>query len=351
MKRILITGGAGFVGSSLATRFRKEFPEADIICLDNLYRKGAELNRERITRAGIKFIKGDVRYKASFDIPACDLVVDAAAEPSVTAGNKDDCSYVVDTNLVGTLNTLEAAKKWSAKLLFLSTSRVYPVESLKNIALDDSKMRFEIAKTQTLPGITSEGISESFPLMGARTLYGATKFASEIMVAEYASQFGLQTLINRCGVLAGPWQMGKVDQGVVALWIAAHHYHRPLRYIGYNGKQVRDTLHIDDFGDLIMQQLEKSSVWDGRAYAVGGGIKVSVSLQELTVIASETTGNNIKITSEPSVRSGDIPLYITDCTKVRGDFNWNPQRMVKDIAVDIGRWITENEDVLRPIFC
>jgi CDP-paratose 2-epimerase len=117
-------------------------------------------------------------------------------------------------------------------------------------------MRFKIAKTQTLPGITSEGISEYFPLMGARTLYGATKFASEIMVAECAAQFGLQTLINRCGVLAGPWQMGKVDQGVFALWIAAHHYHRPLRYIGYNGKQVRDILHIDDFGDLIMQQLE-----------------------------------------------------------------------------------------------
>jgi CDP-paratose 2-epimerase len=92
-------------------------------------------------------------------------------------------------------------------------------------------------------------------------------------------------------------------------------------------------------------------VWDGRTYAVGGGIKVSASLQELTTIASEATCNNIKITSEPSVRSGDIPLYVTDCTKVRDDFGWTPQRMINDIAVDVERWITENEEVLQPIFC
>ena len=339
------------MGSSLALRLREAYPSAGIICLDNLYRKGSELNRRRVEDEGVFFVKGDVRDRAAFDMEPCDLIVDAAAEPSVMAGKEgDDAAYVVDTNLGGTLNVLEAARKWSSMLIFLSTSRVYPVDMLRAIVTEEHATRLKIAETQDLPGITSRGIAEEFPLAGARTLYGATKYASEIMALEYASHFGLRVIINRCGVLAGPWQMGRVDQGVVALWVAAHHYGRPLSYIGYNGKQVRDVLHVEDLADLLLLQLEGEVPWKGQVYNVGGGRPASFSLRELTEVTREITGGDLAIKTEEKVREGDVPLYITDSSRVEEAFRWKPKRSTMDIVADTARWIGDHEDDLREVF-
>jgi CDP-paratose 2-epimerase len=359
MKRILITGGAGFVGSSLGLKLREHFPEAEILALDNLYRKGSALNRARIEAGGLTFVQRDVRDRAAFELPPCDLIVDAAAEPSVLAGRGGDVSYVVDTNLGGTLNVLEAARKWSAAVLFLSTSRVYPVERLRAVLLEEGPERFEIAERQELPGIGPAGISEEFPLHGpagsgkgkdTRTLYGATKFASEGMVVEYAAQFGVRTIVDRCGVLAGPWQMGRVDQGIVALWVAGHHYGKPLTYIGYDGKQVRDVLHVEDLADLVLRQLESRSSWDGRVYNVGGGRPASFSLRELTELTREAVGRSQEIVVDPTIRAGDVPLYITDASRVQADFGWKPGRSVEEIVRDTAEWIRGSEEELRPVF-
>src|SRR5690606_33259517 len=139
-------------------------------------------------------------------------------------------SYVLDTNLGGTLHCLDVARRSGAAFVFLSTSRVYPIDALNAVVTREAPTRFEIADEQTLPGVSREGISEAFPLTGARSLYGATKLASELFVEEYAAAFGLRTIVNRCGVIAGPWQMGKVDQGVFSLWIARHLYAGPLTH-------------------------------------------------------------------------------------------------------------------------
>ena len=348
--RILITGGAGFVGSSLALRLQKSLAAVEIVCLDNLYRKGSELNRDRLETEGVTFLKGDVREPKSFEIPPCDVVIDAAAEPSVLAGTRGDAAYVVDTNLRGTLNLLEAARAWGAAVLFLSTSRVYPVEALKAIALDETDTRLEIAGKQVLPGVGPDGISEAFPVSGSRTLYGATKYASEIMAQEYAAQFSMPVLIDRYGVIAGPWQMGRVDQGVVALWVAAHCYGQSLSYIGYGGKQVRDVLHVDDVADLIVQQLSTRDTWSGDVYSVGGGRKVSLSLLELTEAVRLATGVEMDIAHIDEVRTNDVPLYISDTTRVRKEWGWKPTRSVADIIVDTARWVRDNEEILQPIF-
>ncbi len=348
MERILITGGAGFVGSSLAIRLKAAYPGAEVICMDNLYRRGSEINRDRIVERGITFIKADVRERTSFDLPACDLIVDAAAEPSVLAGSEGDVTFVIDTNLGGTLNGLEAARRWSAAFVFLSSSRIYPLEALRQIELEESDTRFEISATQSQPGITLRGISEDFPVQGARTLYGATKFASEIMVEEYAAQFGVRTMINRYGVLAGPWQMGKVEQGVVALWVASHHFGMPLRYIGYQGRQVRDALHIEDMADLLLLQLGQADQWRGQIYNVGGEREISFSLRELTEHARQATGRSLELGCESGIRAGDVPLYITDAARVREAFGWQPQRSMSDIVEDTARWIADHERTLRP---
>jgi CDP-paratose 2-epimerase len=339
------------VGSSLAFRFRRAWPTAEILSLDNLHRRGSELNVPRLAREAIRFVRADVRDTSSFDLPACDLIVDAAAEPSVLAGREGTAAdYVVRTNLVGTLNALEAARRWGAAFFFLSTSRVYPIAALREIALDETPTRYAVAARQTLPGIGPEGVAESFPLAGSRTLYGATKLASEVMVAEYAAQFGLRTIVDRCGVLAGPWQMGKVDQGVFALWIAAHHFGRPLTYLGYGGRQVRDVLHVEDLGDLVLRQAADVSRWRGEIFGVGGGAAMSVSLRELTTLCRQVTGRSVPLSEDPATRWGDVPYYVTDATRVRGEWDWRPTRSLDGLADDVYRWIRDNEDALRPVF-
>jgi CDP-paratose 2-epimerase len=298
----------------------------------------------------VKLLRADVRDR-NWAVPPCDLIVDAAAEPSVLAGGDGrGVEYVVDTNLGGTINVLEAARKWGAAVLFLSSSRVYPVASLRQIALQTAPQRFELAPVQPLPGVSPAGISEEFPLQGARTIYGATKFASEIMAGEYAAQFGLRVLINRCGVLAGPWQMGRVDQGVVALWVAAHVYGASLRYIGYEGRQVRDALHVEDLADLLLLQLNNMEAWGGDVYNIGGGREISFSLRELTALVSRATERVLDIPADARTRDGDVPLYITDSSRAMREFGWKPRHSMAGIVDDTARWMAAAKEELRYVF-
>ena len=128
----------------------------------------------------------------------------------------------------------------------------------------------------------------------------------------------MAAIINRCGVLAGPWQMGKVDQGVVTLWVARHAFGQPLRYIGFGGlgKQVRDVLHVDDLFDLLLLQMARPARWDGRVYNVGGGNDVSASLLELTEICRRETGREIPIAEVPETSSVDLRIYVGDSRRV-----------------------------------
>jgi CDP-paratose 2-epimerase len=163
----------------------------------------------------------------------------------------------VQTNLVGAYHCLELARLSGAQLVFLSTSRVYPVATLEAAAFVEGETRFELAAEQPIAGLSARGVSEDLPLAGARTLYGASKLSAELLIAEYAETYGLRAVIDRCGVIAGPWQMGRVDQGVFTFWLLAHVLGRELRYIGYGGqgKQVRDLLHVGDLVDLLDEQL------------------------------------------------------------------------------------------------
>ena len=143
------------------------------------------------------------------------------------SGVDGDTGYLVHTNLTGAYNCLELARRDGAFLVFLSTSRVYPVAPQAELALEEAETRFEIAAEQAVPGVSPAGISERFPLEGARTLYGATKLAAELLIEEYRAGLGVPAVIDRCGVIAGPWQMGKVDQGVFTHWMLAHHLREP----------------------------------------------------------------------------------------------------------------------------
>jgi CDP-paratose 2-epimerase len=347
--KILITGGAGFVGSALAINIKTHYPSYEVTCLDNLKRKGSELNLPRLAKVGAVFVHGDIRNKEDFDaLPIVDFVIEASAEPSVLAGLNGTPDYLINTNLVGTINCLNYTKKCGANFIFLSTSRIYPIKAIEKLNYEEKETRFVLSDNQSVTGVSSKGIAENFPLDGARSLYGATKLASELMIHEYNEFYGMKTVINRCGVLTGPWQMGKVDQGVMVLWAAKHFWNQQLAYIGYGGtgKQTRDMLHVQDLYKLIDFQLHNIDIVNGEILNVGGGNEVSASLQELTKICQEVTGNTIPINPIPENRAADIRLYVTDNSKVTNLTGWKPEISMKQIVTEITQWLKENEEAL-----
>ncbi|HRV59825.1 MAG TPA: NAD-dependent epimerase/dehydratase family protein [Solirubrobacterales bacterium] len=345
--KILITGGAGFVGSSLAISLARSHPDSHVIALDNLYRRGSELNLDRLADAGVEFVKGDVREPADLaPFSDIDALIECSAEPSVMSGTDGDTSYIYETNLTGAYNCLELARKSGCQFIFLSTSRVYPLAGLRRADLIETGTRFELAEMQTAPGWTAAGVAETMPLEGARTFYGTTKLSAEFLAAEFAAQFGVPVVINRCGVIAGPWQMGKVDQGVFTHWMLAHEYEKPLSYIGFGGtgKQVRDLLHVDDLVELIEMQLADPAHWSGQTFNVGGGREVSLSLLEATGICAGLTGHELEIAEVSEDRDGDVPLYISDCSRLFEHTSWRPGRDAKCVLADIHEWIESDRD-------
>jgi len=347
LNRLLITGGAGFVGSNLAVSLASRHPDWDVVALDNLYRRGSELNLSRLEEAGVEFVKGDVREPGDLGrFGELAALVECSAEPSVMSGVDGDTSYLVHTNLSGAYNCLEAARRAGAFFLFLSTSRVYPVAPQLQLALEETPTRFELAAEQPVAGASAAGISEQFPLDGARTLYGTTKLAAELLIEEYRAAFGLRAVVDRCGVIAGPWQMGKVDQGVFTHWMLAHHFERPLKYIGFGGegKQVRDLLHVEDLVDLVERQLLDPGAWDGRTVNAGGGRECSLSLRETTEICRELSGNEVPIEPLAETRAGDVPVYLSDCARLFGLDEWRPRRGARQVLADIHEWIAGDEE-------
>ena len=351
--KIAITGGAGFVGSSLALRIRQDHPTAEIIALDNLHRPGSELNLPRLGEQGIIFIKGDVRNPNDIaELGELDVLLDCAAEPSVLAGQGDEARYVIDTNFLGTVNCLEHVRNCGGRIIFLSSSRVYSMAALRDIPLSDQNERFSLDAETSGTGWSHAGINENFSTAGPRTLYGASKLAAEMMIEEYTEMYGIEAVIYRCGVIAGPCQMGKVEQGVFTLWMARHVFGGALNYLGYGGagRQVRDILHVDDLADLIASRLANFGNHNRQIFNVGGGFENSVSLVQLTQICEDISGNRLEIGSIKENRPNDIPWYVSDNTKILATGDWFPQRDVKVVMTDIYHWLNDNRTTLEPLF-
>jgi CDP-paratose 2-epimerase len=340
--RVLITGGAGFVGAHLALSLKRESPDSTVIALDNLKRRGSELALRRLAAGGVVFRHGDIRNPEDLaDIGSLDLLVECSAEPSVQAGVYGGGRYLINTNLMGTINCLDHARRHDAAVIFLSTSRIYPIAPLLELPLVATETRFAIPESSTGPGWSARGIAENFPLTGSRSLYGATKLCSELIIAEYVMLYGLRAVINRCGVLTGPWQMGKVDQGFVVLWAARHLFGGSLSYNGFGGAglQVRDVLHVEDLYRLIRDQVAEIASHSGKIYNVGGGAECSVSLAELTEACVRHTGRRLSIAAQPDTNPVDIPYYVTDTTAVTKATGWRPRLSPGEILDDIFEWL------------
>jgi CDP-paratose 2-epimerase len=350
--KLLITGIAGFVGSTLAASLLERTEGLSICGIDNLMRPGAESNRARLKQMGVQFIHGDIRCASDFEaLPKADWVIDAAANPSVLAGvnGQGSTRQLFEHNLAGLVNVLEYCKTRSAGLLLLSSSRVYSIEALVALPLKIDNSAFVLDPAGPLPaGVSASGIGPDFSTVPPISLYGSTKLASEIVALEYGLTFDFPVWINRCGVLAGPGQFGTPDQGIFAYWVNAHLRRRPLRYIGFNGlgPQVRDAFHPRDLAALLTLQMGTSRKNGCRIYNAGGGPANAMSLAQLTAWCDDSFGRHTP-QSDTRVRPFDIPWMIMDNRLVEQEFGWRTETSLCSILTEIAGHARQHPDWLE----
>ena len=339
--KILVTGGCGFVGSNISL-FLKEKGYL-VNSLDNLSRKGSTYNLKLLKQNKIKNYKFNIENNKFFKkLPKYNLIIDCCAEAAIEV-SKNKIDKVINTNLIGTINILKKAKKDNSKIIYLSSSRVYPIKLLsKNYKLKNFNKKLKVKKT----------INENDIITGPKSIYGLTKLASEMFIEEFSYAYGMKYLINRCGVISGPLQFGKQDQGFVSLWIWKHLNKKNLSYIGYggHGNQVRDVIHINDLCELILIQIKKFNKIYNKLFTVGGSKKSFTSLKDLTKICEKITGNIIKFKKIAKTSNYDIPYYISDNRKIFKTYRWKPKKDINSIVKDTYDWLSKNKKKLIKYF-
>jgi CDP-paratose 2-epimerase len=261
---------------------------------------------------------------------------------------KASSRQLVEHNLLGTVQMLEACKRWGAGFVLLSTSRVYSIPPLAQLAVqvrDGAFVPTSDALAATA-GLSEAGISEAFSTAAPVSLYGATKLASEALALEYGDAFGLPVWVNRCGVLAGAGQFGKADQGIFAFWLHSWREGRPLKYIGFDGQghQVRDCLHPRDLARLVALQLHAGDAADKPRLAnVSGGVASACSLQQLSRWCSERWGIQV-VVSSPEPRPYDLPWVVLDHQPCSQAWDWSPQISPESVLEEIASFAEATPD-------
>jgi CDP-paratose 2-epimerase len=344
---IVVTGSAGFLGNWITNYFADRGHR--IIGIDNLSRKGSQLNaKKQIDDERVKFIEADISSSDQINFlfdEDIDWIIDCAAEPSVLAGvgKGSGSRNLINNNLVSTINLLEICKEKKSGFILMSTSRVYSINALINIDIDSNEDRF----------ICNEFVDETFSTQAPISLYGSTKLTSEILAKEYSQMYGFPLWINRCGVIAGAGQFGKIDQGVFSYWIYSWMRKKPIRYIGFegSGKQVRDVVHPLDICDVMAKQIEDRTIETDPIYCIGGGPELSMSLKEL----SEWCYYNIEsddshLLASTEIRPFDIPIYITNTAKAADRWNFKNTFTMTEILEEIRDYAVENPEFIPYLY-
>jgi CDP-paratose 2-epimerase len=345
--KLLITGICGFTGERLARALRERIESLEIVGLDNLSRRGSETNVDSLRGSGVRLFHGDVRQPSDLEVlPPVDWVIEAAANPSVLAGvdGRSSSRQLLEHNLLGTVNTLEYARRRGAGFILLSTSRVYSIAALAAIPVRERDGAFAVDLSQPIPaGASEQGVGEEFSTAAPVSLYGATKLASETLALEYGATFGFPVWVNRCGVLAGAGQFGTAEQGIFSYWLHAHAARRPLRYIGFGGHgwQVRDAFHPDDLAALLALQIRRGASGAGAIHNAGGGLANSMSLAQLTAWCDRRFGPFAPV-ADHTPRRFDIPWLVMDSRRVRQEFAWQPEISLESILEEIARHVRDH---------
>ena len=352
-KTILVTGGAGFVGSPSPSASSALARSGAVVALDNLKRRGAELNLPRLRPAGVEFVHGDVREREDLEgTVAADLLIECSAEPSVLAGIGSSPDYVIRTNLIGTLNVLEYCRRHGRRCSSCRPAACTPSRRSAASGSRSARRASRSPRTRRCRACPSVGSAKRFRSSGARSLYGASKLASELFIEEYAAHYGLRAVVNRCGVIARSVADGKGRSRGGALWVARHLFNRDLTYIGFGGggKQVRDVLHVDDLCELIDIQIARFETPERpdvqrRWRPHRCRFRCSSSPR----CARRSRANIVPIHSVAESRAVDVPLYISDDTRVRELLGLTPSPDMRRVVEDVHAWVREHRRFLEPV--
>lgn len=315
--KILITGGAGFIGTNLAMAIAKR--GYSVVALDNFSKPGSRENRRLLTGlSNVKLIRHDIARPLATNLKV-DCIVHLAANVNADKALKNPKRDFA-VNALGTLNVLQFARKHGGvPVIYASTCKVYSAK-VNALPLKETDERYDFEAI--------DGIDENFPVDGecryGHNFYGCSKYVGDLYTQEFHTLFGLPVTINRLSAAYGPHQHGVSGYGWVYWFTKAFKQGLPITIFG-NGKQVRDILHVDDLSRLIIDQIENFQKYDGRIFNVGGGKQNSLSLLQLLSILRSLNGkgSDRRVTFSPA-RPADFKVYISDIRKIREVANWCP---------------------------
>lgn len=344
-KKMIITGGAGFIGINASSFFLKN--GYDVTIFDNLSRPGSKQNIEWLHRDGLKpeIIVGDVRNpkdvtKLSTYAKRTDGIIHLAAQVAVTTSVVKPYEDF-EINALGTFNILELMRtsQSSAKLIYASTNKVYG--SLEKIAIEQTATKYKFKSIKN-------GIDESFPV-DFHSPYGCSKGSADQYVHDYSRIYGLDTVVFRQSCIYGPHQFGIEDQGWVAWFMIAMLLKKKISIYG-SGKQVRDLLYVDDLIDAYHKAFEFKDETRGKIYNIGGGLKNSLSIWYEFIPKLQTIFNSIPEYVFENERPGDQPIYISNFTQATKDFQWTPKVGLTAGLKSLSSWLIDNIDLIKFVY-
>jgi len=333
--KIVVTGGAGFIGSSAVARYLAR--GISVVVIDDLSRKNTDKNLEWLRGQGsFEFHQTDIRDAKAIDAILAkhrdaNAVLHLAAQVAVTTSVTDPRTDF-EINALGTFNVLEAVRKSCPKsiVVFASTNKVYG--SLEHLPVTEVGGRYQIAARE-------HGVPETEPL-DFHSPYGCSKGAADQYVIDYARIYGLRTVCLRQSCIYGRRQFGVEDQGWVAWFTIAALHGRPITLYG-DGKQVRDVLFADDLCDLYDLCIERADVAAGRTYNVGGGPGNQLSLLELLAHLERRLGRSIPRT-HAAVRPGDQAVFVADIRRAERELGWKPKTDATSGVEKLIDWVGAN---------
>jgi CDP-paratose 2-epimerase len=337
--RVLITGGAGFIGTNLAARLAAD--GRDVVVFDNLSRPGVERNLEWLRRQfgdRVKTMLADVRSQAAVReaLDGVSEVFHFAAQVAVTTSlvaPLDD----FDVNARGTLTLLEAIRERRSppSLVFTSTNKVYG--ALDDVALEAGPTRY----APTDPELAAHGVDERRPL-AFHSPYGCSKGAADQYVLDYARTFDLPAVVLRMSCIYGPHQHGTEDQGWVAHFLINARARRPLTIYG-DGKQVRDVLYVGDLIEAMLTAQRHMPSISGQAFNMGGGPGHTTSLLELLAHLGEDAPEPLDV-RRAAWRAADQRYYVSDHRRFAEATGWSAQVSLRDGLRLLGGWLEGRAD-------
>ena len=335
--RALITGGTGFIGCN-TVKYLGELGW-DVAVLDNLSRAGSEKNLDWLRRQlSFGFVNIDIRNSGGvtevISTGHFDIIIHLAAQVAVTTSILSP-RLDFEINALGTLNVLEAIRRYSPNtiLLNVSTNKVYG--QLSNIDVREGDTRYEFVHHPF-------GIAETQPL-DFHSPYGCSKGAADHYVIDYARIYGLKCVNFRQSCIYGCRQFGIEDQGWVAWFTIAHVLGKPVTIYG-NGKQVRDVLFVDDLIAAYLCAIDSVGSVSGRTFNIGGGVQNTLSLLEL-IEYLEYLSNRKVAYSFTDWRPGDQPVFISDIRQARVELNWFPRVSAREGVARLYNWVVQNRGI------